>query len=65
MLIDGGIFNIGDVVRLKSGGPCMTVTIPANRDDANSCYCVWFDLEHRAEPFGQSFKIETLTKVTL
>lgn len=56
-------FNVGDVVRLKSGGPQMTVTVPALKDDPARCYCVWFDTVHKAEPFGSNFKIEALEKV--
>ena len=33
-------FKTGDVVKLKSGGPIMTVTNVAGTDAVN---CVWFD----------------------
>lgn len=34
-------FNVGDLVRLKSGGPTMTVSNPvAIRSE---CECQWFD----------------------
>lgn len=33
-------FSVGDVVRLKSGGPKMTVTEDA---DDNTVRCMWFD----------------------
>lgn len=56
-------FSIGDVVCLKSGGPNMTVIVPAIKDDATRCYCVWFDTAHKAEPFGHNFKTEALVKV--
>lgn len=58
-------FNVGDVVCLKSGGPSMTVVTSVVHDEPDYCYCVWFDVAHRAEPFGQEFKIETLVKVSV
>lgn len=37
-------FQVGDVVRLKSGGPAMTVTtVGNNMADVMSVWCVWFD----------------------
>ena len=33
-------YSVGDVVRLKSGGPMMTVT---GRDYNDNCVCAWFD----------------------
>jgi uncharacterized protein YodC (DUF2158 family) len=37
-------FKIGDVVRLKSGGPSMTITkLPEN--NTNSYYATWFSGE--------------------
>ncbi|MFM5029914.1 YodC family protein [Aeromonas rivipollensis] len=33
-------FNVGAIVRLKSGGPMMTVT---GRNYDSNCICVWFD----------------------
>ena len=43
----GNLFGIGDVVRLKSGGPSMTIeAMECARIDADSatCYatCVWY-----------------------
>ena len=36
------VFEMGDVVRLKSGGPAMTVYGPNQRDPDN-IVCQWFD----------------------
>lgn len=36
-------FNVGDVVRLKSGGPKMTVTQIGERLGAPTVWCSWFD----------------------
>jgi uncharacterized protein YodC (DUF2158 family) len=38
-------FETGDVVRLKSGGPPMTITEPP-APDISGYHCVWFD-EHK------------------
>jgi uncharacterized protein YodC (DUF2158 family) len=47
-------FNPGDVVRLRSGGPAMTVQSLAN--DRETLWCVWFDAkgEHNRQNFGPS-----------
>lgn len=58
-------FNFGDVVRLKSGGPAMTVTTPVLNEDPNYCYCMWFDTSHQAQPFSGEFRIDALDRVTL
>jgi uncharacterized protein YodC (DUF2158 family) len=34
------MFNLGDVVQLKSGGPAMTIT---SIEDEGGFYCIWFD----------------------
>ncbi|MFV3352437.1 DUF2158 domain-containing protein [Aeromonas veronii] len=57
-------FNIGDVVRLKSGGPNMTVLVPVVADDHSCCYCVWFDTAHQATPLGQDFCVDILDKLS-
>ena len=36
-------FNKGDVVRLKSGGPSMTVELTQCKDDPGKLNCSWFD----------------------
>ena len=39
-------FQCGDVVRLRSGGPTMTVS---RSDEPRGVCCVWFEGEARAE----------------
>lgn len=34
---------VGDVVRLKSGGPVMTVTTVGERYGTPTIWCTWFD----------------------
>jgi uncharacterized protein YodC (DUF2158 family) len=36
-------FKMGDVVRLKSGGPNMTVEKYGNYSGERKCLCKWFD----------------------
>jgi uncharacterized protein YodC (DUF2158 family) len=38
-------FKVGDVVRLKSGGPAMTVTSvePGEGDGGHAVFCIWFN----------------------
>jgi uncharacterized protein YodC (DUF2158 family) len=56
-------FNVGDVVRLKSGGPEMTIEgigkhgLGAVHDNAK---CVWFEGKKRMEGV---FELVTLSKV--
>ena len=54
-------FNPGDVVRLKSGGPIMTV----DKDNgAGKLWCIWF-VSGTEEPKSSLFPPDTLEKVTL
>jgi uncharacterized protein YodC (DUF2158 family) len=39
----GSTFKVGDVVKLKSGGPKMTVAGPAVSKIAGYISCSWFD----------------------
>jgi uncharacterized protein YodC (DUF2158 family) len=36
------MFAVGDVVRLKSGGPAMTVVLVGSNDGVPEVICVWF-----------------------
>ena len=45
-------FKIGDVVKLKSGGPNMTVEVIGEQ----GVYCAWFDKSEKKEHF-QLFRI--------
>ena len=50
-------FNKGDTVRLKSGGPLMTVTDLGNyapKGPENGVKCVWFDGKRREEALFDS-----------
>ena len=51
------IFNEGDVVSLKSGGPAMTVD---GYSDNGKVICVWFESNKREESL---FNENTLEKV--
>jgi uncharacterized protein YodC (DUF2158 family) len=58
-------FKVGDVVRLKSGGPAMTIA-SIDREGPVRCYCVWFVVQANGLPDGKpetgSFAADTLTK---
>ena len=53
--------GIGDVVRLKSGGPAMTVTDIYGSDSRLSMKCMWFDKELNAN--HDMFPCLTLNRV--
>lgn len=45
-------FNVGDVVKLKSGGPSMTVTAVGDLHGMPSVWCSWFvDLKNEQGSF--------------
>ena len=51
----------GDTVKLKSGGPVMTV-IETDREDSNSVLCIWFtgtERKHHAFPKHTLKKFDT------
>ena len=53
-------FKRGDVVRITSGGPYMTVETSEGRSDG-TVYCIWFnDTGSGHELKGHSFQPETL-----
>lgn len=47
----------GDVVRLKSGGPRMTVQV---RDPAGGLRCAWFDVTGTGDPSFATFPQDAL-----
>jgi uncharacterized protein YodC (DUF2158 family) len=47
--------DVGDVVRLKSGSPTMTVEWVEDGE----AYCVWFDGKKQT---GSKFQVSSLTK---
>jgi uncharacterized protein YodC (DUF2158 family) len=54
-------FKVGEVVKLKSGGPLMTVTaISTSEDRPPSFNCSWFDKDNR-EQVG-SFPADAITR---
>ena len=53
-------FNKGDVVRLKSGGPAMTVSFV---DDKGKLECWWFPTPTSDKPAWVSFQPECVTLV--
>jgi uncharacterized protein YodC (DUF2158 family) len=42
-------FKTGDIVRLKSGGPNMTVEKYGNYHDGRKCLCKWFDDKNKLD----------------
>ncbi len=46
----------GDIVKLRSGGPLMTVI---SADDENA-YCVWFDVQSQAHT--KTFRVATIIR---
>lgn len=40
------MFEVGDVVRLRSGGPSMTVVEVGVKGDLDDVYCSWFPSRH-------------------
>lgn len=59
-------FKPGDVVRLKSDGPLMTInSIDPNSKGISVAYCEWFNQEgHAYELKHAHFSVHTLEKTT-
>jgi uncharacterized protein YodC (DUF2158 family) len=57
VLSENPIFEVGDVVRLKSGGPSMMI----RSIDGNEIFCEWFD---KAVPRSHSFLKAQLAHTT-
>jgi len=54
--------NAGDVVKLKSDGPRMTIEKigPRSSDGENVAYCVWFDKDDQMK-YGQFIPVSLIT----
>lgn len=50
----------GDTVRLKSGGPIMTVEWVEEQYGVITAYCIWFGEKNKHE--GKQFRVTSLTK---
>lgn len=55
------VFKKGDTVRLKSGGPILTVSNTGEHLDEFTIWCIWFEKTKR---FEETFPPETLQKVS-
>lgn len=55
--------KVGDVVRLRSGGPEMTVQAKAESAKVEAVACVWFPQTNSCEPMRHNFSVDTLEKV--
>jgi uncharacterized protein YodC (DUF2158 family) len=57
------IFQVGEVVRLKSGGPAMTVIATGARAEPGVIECAWFDRDQACAT--ASFPPRALERLTL
>jgi uncharacterized protein YodC (DUF2158 family) len=61
------VFEVGDLVRLKSGGPLMTVCLcePSESGGGYVALCCWFPtgLEHIKPPNESAFPVDALKQV--
>jgi len=63
-MADKAQIQIGDTVKLRSGGPLMTVNeiIPSAQTTAASAFVSWFDTENKAQ--NGSYPLTSLRKVS-
>jgi uncharacterized protein YodC (DUF2158 family) len=54
------MFSVGDTVRLKSGGPTMTVEAVDHHEGVNMVHCVWFDDKKQLQ--RQTFLMDVVEK---
>ena len=50
--------QVGDVVRLKSGGPLMTISSLGRSSDTTTAFCAWFSDDGQA--WSHSFPLDCL-----
>jgi uncharacterized protein YodC (DUF2158 family) len=55
-------FNSGDVVKLKSGGPSMTVNFVTESTHSNNVHCYWHDFQN-SKTMIDTFPSTVLEKV--
>jgi uncharacterized protein YodC (DUF2158 family) len=55
----GEKFNLGDVVRLKSGGPLMTIGVDIRCEKVE---CVWMEPTNHQEVHSAFFHVQMLNK---
>ena len=58
-------FNPGDVVKLKSGGPQMTVESTQDNDNQQLVRCTWFEVRGRGATAKRSIEREEFSSVLL
>ena len=51
-------FKIGDTVRLKSGGPLMTVTNVGNEEGKDLVWCSWFEKGKESKGYYPTAAVE-------
>ncbi|HAT04544.1 MAG TPA: DUF2158 domain-containing protein [Aeromonas salmonicida] len=59
------MFKPGDVVRLKSGGPAMTISAPKKDSTAEAYYCRWFSPNDSSKCQVESFNASCLEPVAV
>lgn len=53
-------FQVGDLVKLKSGGPTMTINYIRNEQE-DECVCTWFN--DKKEVISRHFSKATLVRI--